>query len=145
LKIYPWMLKHTFLEYLQKDKGGAIAKYMEYPKKYITKGVIQYHLRGRGIKDLTDQEKRALAKASYNDIVKPTGLVKSAIDKTRGCSLHEDWRFKVDNYLVGWSWVGLEWPKKLGPVPGKENIGYRVETKCYSDICNEWQYELISV
>ena len=100
MKIYPWMISHIHL--LEKEPS-VIARYMEYPKKYITKGVIQWHLRGPKLETLTSEEKKALANASWEDIYKPKGIIKKAIEKTKGVSVHEDWRFAVNDYLVGWS------------------------------------------
>jgi len=142
MEIYPWNI--SLCHYLERDIL-AQARYMEYPKKRITDGVVQWHLRGPKIEDLTKEERIALAKASWDDILKPTGIIKRAIDKTRGVSCHEDWRFSVNDYLSGWSVVGLEWTDKLGPSPDQVNIGFRCETKCFSEICNEWLYEVISV
>jgi len=145
MKIYPWMISYIHL--LEKEPT-VIARYMEYPKKYITKGVIQWHLRGPKLETLTPEEKKALANASWKDIYKPRGIVKKAIEKTKGVSVHEDWRFAINDYLVGWSIVGTQWgygPEKLGPDPDKVNKGFRAETKCFSEICNEWMYDVIDV
>jgi hypothetical protein len=77
----------------------------------------------------------------------------------RGASVHKDFRMEMNNHLVGWTILDnpsgtpevktmleaeaqikkLDWAFDFN----KKNKGLRAETKCYSEICNEWKYNLI--
>jgi len=136
LEIHPHMLSYV---YLQKIPN----RYLVYPPDEVTDGVIQNHLRGKKVDTLTVKERKALMKASDKEILNPKSeVLKSAVEKTAGASNHEDLRIRIGDHLVGFSIVGLEWPKEFFGEPG---VGYRAETKCVNDYCDEWMYEVESI
>jgi hypothetical protein len=76
----------------------------------------------------------------------------------RGKSVHKDFRMEVDDHLNGWTildnpsgtpevqtipeaekaYKDLSWALN----PKNPNRGLRAETKCYSEVCNEWEYDI---
>jgi len=129
LKITPKII--NWLELLakappKKGEGGEggffLAPYMEYPTCKKCKYVMQHHW--------------------------------------RGASVHTDWRMEVNDHLIGWTVldnpkgtptvttvkearkVFNEWKSKFKFRPEKKNIGLRAETKCPSEVCDEWTYSI---
>jgi len=119
MKIFPWMLNELTLPH--KLQESNIQRYMEYPSKDSERRyVIQHHWRGR--------------------------------------SVHKDFRMEVDDHLNGWTildnptgspdvqtmdeaekaYKSLSWAFS----PKKPNRGLRAETKCYSEVCNEWKFKV---
>jgi len=95
-----------------KEEKGRIRKsdYLKYPTVPKPQFVIQWHLRGKGIDDLTEEEKKALEKAHFKEIMNPKGLVRSAIEKCAGCSNHQDFRVQLtEKTCIGWS-VAFDMP-----------------------------------
>lgn len=113
-------------EELQRTREGGIGKggisqYMEYPTQGSKRNfVMQHHWRGR--------------------------------------SVHVDFRMEVNDHLVGWTLLDtppgteevtsipealkmlkkLDWKFQFA----KQNKGIRAETKCKSEICDEWMYNI---
>ena len=113
-----------------KEEKGRIRKsdYLKYPTVPRPQFVIQWHLRGKGIDDLTEEEKKALEKAHFKQIIDPKGKVRSAIEKTAGCSNHQDFRIQLtDRTLIGYTIVGLRWGI-VGKDITKDDLGIHAET-----------------
>jgi len=64
-----------------------------------------------------------------------------------GDSQHFDWRNSTNGYLVGWSIVGFSKDKPAEMEVWLENVGkgFRAETKCFSEVCNEWKFDIHEV
>jgi len=106
-------------------RGFFLAPYMEYPSCKKCKFVMQHHW--------------------------------------RGASVHTDWRMEVNDHLVGWTVldnpkgtpevlsvqdakkVFKEFLKDWNFSANKKNIGMRAETKCPSEICDEWKYDIVKI
>jgi len=113
-----------------REETGRVRKsdYLKYPTVPRPQFVIQWHLRGKGIDDLTEEEKKALEKAHFKEILDPKGKVRSAIEKTAGCSNHQDFRVQLtDRTLVGWTIVGLRWGI-VGKDITKDDLGIHAKT-----------------
>ena len=113
-----------------KEEKGRIRKsdYLKYPTVPRPQFVIQWHLRGKGIDDLTEEEKKALEKAHFKEIMNPKGLVRSAIEKCAGCSNHQDFRIQLtDRTLIGYTIVGLRFGI-VGKDITKDDLGIHAET-----------------
>jgi len=132
LSIYPEMLKG--MESLEK----RVAKYLVYPDTSPSRFVLHYHVRGPKLVDLTEGEIKALIRAEPAEIKKPkTEILRRALEKIKGSSLHEDLRLLITEdkepaYLVGWTVVGLRLPEDLGLSENRPAKGYRAEEKCPS-------------
>jgi len=74
----------------------------------------------------------------------PKGKVAQAVIHRHeiGEAQHFDFRFRVNDYLVGWSIVGFSREKPATIEHLLKNIGkgFRAEEKCISEYCNEWKY-----
>jgi len=113
-----------------REETGRVRKsdYLKYPTVPRPQFVIQWHLRGKGIDDLTEEEKKALEKAHFKEILDPKDKVRSAIEKTAGCSNHQDFRVQLtDRTLVGWTIVGLRWGI-VGKDITKDDLGIHAKT-----------------
>jgi len=84
-------------------------------------------------------------------------------DHWRGSSKHVDWRMEVNDHLIGWTVldsvkgapevtsvkeakeVFKKFIKEWNFTANKKNVGLRAETKCPSEICDEWKYNIVKI